>query len=131
MSKELNTQQISKCPYGHEAGVESDGENAWQVVCYHRADENFRVNACWAGPIRENPEEAIAEWNRMCLSMKSRSLPGITAKHTIITPTCRLNPAGGGAFERAIAIIRPEYEKIVSIRNDDFRAHIILTIEKD
>ena len=62
--------------------------------------------------------------------------PGICARHAIITPNCRTIPRPQydpdpalAAFDEASARLREEYAAICTVRNDDFRAHVVLTIE--
>lgn len=120
-----------------------NGGEGRALVCVHAEsrDEavriwNSRSDEAEQGE-KDDTADIIIALTREITSLRSRleegkrnaRFPGIKAKHTIITPTCRTNPAGGGAFQRAVEIIRPEYERIVEIRKDDFRAHLILTIE--
>lgn len=65
-------------------------------------------------------------------------VPGITAKHAIITATCRTVPRPNldpdpvmAAFEEAVARLREEYRVICDMRSDGFRAHVILAIEPE
>lgn len=64
------------------------------------------------------------------------NVPGITARHAIITPSCRRVPRPHldadpalAAFEEAVERLRSEYKAIVSMRSDGFNAHVVLTIE--
>ena len=64
-------------------------------------------------------------------------LPGVKAKHAIITPNCRtvqrphLHPDPAlAAFEEAVTRLRDEYAAICAGRTDAFKAHLILTIER-
>lgn len=63
-------------------------------------------------------------------------IPGITARHAIITPNCRTVPRPHlhedpalAAFEEAVARLREEYVAICRARSDGFQAHVVLTIE--
>lgn len=65
-------------------------------------------------------------------------IPGITAKHAIITPNCRTvarphldaDPRMA-AFEEAIGRLREEYRAICDGHGDgDYRMHVVLTLER-
>lgn len=65
-------------------------------------------------------------------------VPGITAKHAIITPNCRTVPRphldadpAMAAFDEAAARLRDEYRVICDMRKDRFSAHVVLTIEPE
>lgn len=65
--------------------------------------------------------------------MSDTRLPGIKAKHTIITPNCRRVQGGAKrAFTIATDILRKEYEEILRMREDrtDLNFHLVLTVEK-
>ena len=65
--------------------------------------------------------------------MSTDSIPGVLAKHTVITPQKRARSGKVGALNLAIDDIRAEYESIVRLRGpakDDWTAHIVLTIER-
>lgn len=57
-------------------------------------------------------------------------VPGIAAKHCVITPTCRANRGDGGAFDEAVARCRAEYDAIVAGRSDidECELHLVLTV---
>ena len=70
--------------------------------------------------------------------MSITKIPGICAKHAIITPACRevARPERHGtpsvaAFEEAVARLRAEYLQIGLMRRDAFTAHVVLTIEPE
>lgn len=60
-------------------------------------------------------------------------IPGIKAKHAIITPNCRTVDRGDDpvmdAFDEAVGRLREEYRVICAMRDDGFNAHVVLTIE--
>ena len=56
-------------------------------------------------------------------------LPGLKAKHAIITPECRQNRGNDGALVEALKRIRDEYFAIVEARSDQFTCHVVLTVE--
>lgn len=63
-------------------------------------------------------------------------VPGIKARHAIITPACRTVPRphldadpAMAAFEEAVGRLREEYRAVCSMRHDGFRAHVVLTIQ--
>jgi hypothetical protein len=57
------------------------------------------------------------------------SVPGITAKHAIVTPECRENRGKDGAFEEAARRLREEYDIILaSPENSDVEFHVVLTV---
>jgi hypothetical protein len=55
------------------------------------------------------------------------TIPGIKARHAIITPACRARRTDGGAFDEACRRLRQEYESIE--RTDDCTIHLVLTVE--
>lgn len=58
------------------------------------------------------------------------NVPGINARHAVITPTCRANRTDMGAFEEAVARLRSDYERIVAKRGEDGALyHIVLAVE--
>ena len=71
------------------------------------------------------------------MSTIEAKVPGIKARHAIITPTCRMNTRRShldpdpamAAFEEAVGRLREEYRGICAGRNDAFNAHVVLTIE--
>ena len=57
------------------------------------------------------------------------SVPGITAKHAIVTPTCRADHGQGEAFEEAARLLKEEYNTILaSPENSDVEFHVVLTV---
>lgn len=68
-------------------------------------------------------------------------IPGITAVHAVVTPSCRVFPGESrgdayvgmppeeAAFEAAVARLREEYRTICRVRRDGFTAHVVLSIE--
>lgn len=65
------------------------------------------------------------------------NIPGIKAKHALITPNCRTvdrpqydpDPRMA-AFDEAAARLREEYRAICEARGDgDYRFHVVLTLE--
>ncbi len=66
------------------------------------------------------------------------TIPGICAKHAVITPACRKVKRPKlhelpevAAFEEAVARLRVEYLQIGLLRRDAFTAHVVLTIEPE
>jgi hypothetical protein len=62
-------------------------------------------------------------------------IPGVVAKHAIITPNCRTVPRphlhedpAEAAFEEAVGRLREEYRAICAARPDEWKAHLVLTI---
>ena len=63
-------------------------------------------------------------------------IPGITARHAIITPNCRTVPRPHlntdpqmAAFDEAVNRLREEYQVICSVRGDKWNGHLVLSIE--
>jgi hypothetical protein len=57
------------------------------------------------------------------------SVPGITAKHAIITPTCRTDHGKDAAFEEAARLLKEEYDAVLaSPENPDVEFHLVLTV---
>ena len=62
-------------------------------------------------------------------------IPGIKAKHAIITPNCRTiergteGPPAMQAFDEAVRRLREEYEQIVRVRHDAWNGHLVFTVE--
>lgn len=64
-------------------------------------------------------------------------LPGIKAKHAIITPNCRTVPRPQfdrdprmAAFDEAAGRLRREYREICDARGEgDYKLHLVLTLE--
>jgi hypothetical protein len=61
----------------------------------------------------------------------SSVIPGMTAKHAIITPTCRQNKGHVAAFEEAITRLFDEYGLINCYpENTEVSYHLVLTVER-
>ena len=62
---------------------------------------------------------------------KTSTIPGIKAKHAIISDECRINKSDGGAFEEAVAHLREEYKNLLHHWPTGKRAkfHVVLTVE--
>lgn len=65
-------------------------------------------------------------------------IPGVKAKHAIITPACRTRPRPEfdpnpalAAFDEAARRIREEYAAICEGRPDAWTGHLVLTIERE
>lgn len=61
------------------------------------------------------------------------NIPGVTAVHAVISPTCRRNRTDAGAFDEAVRRLRAEYEAILAgwrERSDGFDVHLVLTVER-
>lgn len=61
-------------------------------------------------------------------------VPGIKAKHAIVTLNCRTVDRGGSdpsmdAFDEAVRRLREEYFAIDELRDDAWTGHLVLTIE--
>ena len=62
-------------------------------------------------------------------------VPGITAKHAIITPNCRTVDRGTpnkpmAAFDEAVRRLREEYRQVCHHRtNESWNAHLVLKVE--
>jgi len=57
------------------------------------------------------------------------SIPGIAAKHVIITPTCRTNRGKDGAFEEAVKRLCEEYNAVMNCDGaDEVEFHVVLTV---
>lgn len=66
----------------------------------------------------------------------AKKIPGLTAKHSIITPNCRTVPRperdpdpAMAAFEEAVSRLREEYRAICGMRDDPWTGHVVLRIE--
>jgi len=58
-------------------------------------------------------------------------IPGITAKHAIITPVCRKNRTDYGAFFEAIERLRTEYLECCKVaENESVNYHLVLSVEQ-
>lgn len=58
-------------------------------------------------------------------------IPGVIAKHAIITRMCRQNRGTSGAWKEAVARLRAEYEACQVEANRDARFHLVLAVERD
>ena len=60
-------------------------------------------------------------------------VPGISAKHAIITDTCRANRSDWGAMAEAMEHIGKEYQELCKVWpiGTDVKFHVILTIERE
>lgn len=59
------------------------------------------------------------------------TIPGITAKHAIITPACRANRGDDGAFEEAVKRLREEYKTILNLPgNEAVTFHAVLLVQR-
>ncbi len=59
------------------------------------------------------------------------NVPGITAKHAIITPTCRANKGNSDAFREAVERMFTEYDLLIRHRGEDgARYHLVLSVER-
>lgn len=58
-------------------------------------------------------------------------VPGIAAKHVIITDKCRTNRGTEGAFDEAVSRLRKEYLETQPYQpiGKDTKFHLILTVE--
>jgi len=58
-------------------------------------------------------------------------VPGITAKHAIVTPTCRASRGVEGAFDEAVKRLREEYIICAGLEcNATANFHLVLTVER-
>ena len=63
--------------------------------------------------------------------MATTQVPGIQAKHTIITPTCRANRSIHGALDEAVRLLREEYGQLALLpANALAKFHLVLTVER-
>jgi hypothetical protein len=58
------------------------------------------------------------------------TVPGITAKHAVITPVCRANRGIAEAFDEAVRRLRDEYLACQTPGNDRAAFHLVLTVER-
>ena len=63
--------------------------------------------------------------------MKS-TIPGITAKHAIITPTCVANRTARGAWDEAVRRLREEFDNCQRgwAGREPPTYHLVLTVER-
>ncbi len=58
------------------------------------------------------------------------AVPGMNAKHAIITPACRANKTNMGAFDEAVERLRKEYVNCLLGRGEDgAQYHVVLSVE--
>jgi hypothetical protein len=57
-------------------------------------------------------------------------VPGVTAKHAIITPVCRTGRGVEGAFDEAVRRLREEYLACQTAGNAEASFHLVLTVER-
>lgn len=57
-------------------------------------------------------------------------IPGLKAKHAIITPECRVNRGDTGAIHEALSRVLDEYKAILKARSDKPTFHLVLTVEE-
>ena len=64
--------------------------------------------------------------------MANSTIPGGTARHAVITDTCRTNRGDVGAFEEAVSRLREEYGRIVRgwAIGTGVQIHVVLTVER-
>lgn len=57
-------------------------------------------------------------------------VPGIAARHAIVTPTCRANRGDEGAVDEALRRLREEALAVIACREDEaYDLHLVLTVE--
>lgn len=63
--------------------------------------------------------------------MIETKVPGISAKHTVITDECRAVHGDGGAFNRAVLALLSVYNDLTHRRSDEegLNYHLVLTVE--
>lgn len=60
------------------------------------------------------------------------NVPGINAKHKIVTPECRQNHGDYVALEIAVQALKDEYDRILGKRGDDgANYHFVLSVESE
>ena len=58
------------------------------------------------------------------------AVPGLNARHAIITPVCRANKTDMGAFDEAVELMRSEYLNCLKGRGEDgAQYHLVLSVE--
>lgn len=59
-------------------------------------------------------------------------IPGIKAKHCLITDNCRKMRGDGGAFNHAVNILRVKYDALLEVRGGEagVEYNLILSVEK-
>jgi hypothetical protein len=63
--------------------------------------------------------------------LSETKIPGLAAKHAIVTPTCRKNRTALGALAEAIERLQLEYIACVDVpENENAVYHFVLTIER-
>ena len=61
------------------------------------------------------------------------NIPGIKARHAIVTPNCRIVQGGNiEAFEVAVGVLKKEYEACMALEcNELANFHLVLTIDRE
>ena len=61
------------------------------------------------------------------------NIPGIKARHAIVTPNCRIVQGGNiEAFEVAVGMLKKEYEACMALEcNELADFHLVLTIDRE
>lgn len=63
--------------------------------------------------------------------MSETRIPGLAAKHAVVTPVCRENRTSAGAMYEAIARLQLEYLACTEVlENQDAIYHFVLTVER-
>jgi hypothetical protein len=63
--------------------------------------------------------------------MSQAIIPGIKAKHAIISKECRQNRTAQGAFDEAAKRLQEEYLECVKHEcNESVKYHLVLTLER-
>lgn len=62
--------------------------------------------------------------------MSSATIPGIKAKHAVVTSVCRTNKGVQGAADEAVARLVQEYLACVPGNPPDTQFHFVLTVER-
>jgi hypothetical protein len=63
--------------------------------------------------------------------MSETKIPGLAAKHAIVTPVCRQNKTYIGALDEAVERLRQEYISCTQVlENQDAIYHFVLTVER-
>lgn len=58
-------------------------------------------------------------------------VPGVNAKHAIITPACRAGHGALEAFDHAMMRLRREYEALLRARGEDgANYHVVVSVEE-
>lgn len=57
-------------------------------------------------------------------------VPGLSAHHAIITPTCRVNRGPIDAFDEAVRRLKAQYLACHGADNETANFHVVLTVER-